>query len=44
MICMKEIPARQAVKKVREQAFKNKQNGVKFGSYGVNFDWFLYKK
>ena len=38
MIALKRVQAPEAVRKVREQTFKNKQNGVKYVNFGVTLD------
>ena len=38
MIPIKKIDAHVAVRKVREQAFKNKKEGVKYINFGVILD------
>ena len=39
MIALKRVKAPEAIKKVREQSFKNKQNGVKYINFGITLDW-----
>lgn len=35
LIALKKIPAREAVRKVREQATKNRKQGVKYINFGI---------